>query len=126
MARKNKQKKRLDTIGRKQAATALHPVAFFLLLLHLLLFLLFFRLLLLFRVLFRSVAGCDVLQLLFFAASYVVRFFWSKNQLLRKGSPMKTDVDDIIFSDITNVISDLELGCGGAVVVSRLLILQIG
>ena len=36
---------------------------------------------------------------------------------------MKT-VDDIIFSDITNVISDLELGCGGAVVVSRLLILQ--
>ena len=116
-------KKRLDTIGRKQAATALHPVAFFLLLLHLLLFLLFFRLLLLFRVLFRSVAGCDVLQLLFFAASYVVRFFWSKNQLLRKGSPMKT-VDDIIFSDITNVISDLELGCGGAVVVSRLLILE--
>ena len=43
--------------------------------------------------------------------------------MLRKGSPMKT-VDDIIFSDITNVISDLELGCGGAVVVSRLLILQ--
>ena len=38
---------------------------------------------------------------------------------------MKTDVDDIIFSDITNVISDLELECGGAVVVSWLLILQI-
>ena len=34
---------------------------------------------------------------------------------------MKT-VDDIIFSDITNVISDLELGCGGAVVVSYLII----